>query len=93
MHELKMALSTNYGKGLRSDDVAEMVSEVASAMKSARTAGRREKKLQAILKTVVAATESEQVKANGERILKLIDAVPKFGNDIPEVDDFARDVA
>ncbi len=28
-----------------------------------------------------------------ERILKLIDAVPKFGNDIPEVDAFARDVA
>ena len=27
------------------------------------------------------------------RILKLIDAVPKFGNDIPEVDAFARDVA
>lgn len=33
------------------------------------------------------------MKANGERILKLIDAVPKFGNDIPEVDAFARDVA
>lgn len=35
MHDLKMALSTNYGKGLSNDDVAEMVSEVASAMKSA----------------------------------------------------------
>mgnify|MGYP002545022427 CR=1 FL=1 len=92
MHDLKMALSTNYGKGLRSDDVAEMVSEVASAMKSAgQPVG--EKEVATILKTVVAATESEQVKANGERILKLIDAVPKFGNDIPEVDAFARDVA
>ena len=92
MHDLKMALSTNYGKGLSSDDVAEMVSEVASAMKSAgQPVG--EKEVAAILKTVVAATESEQVKANGERILKLIDAVPKFGNDIPEVDAFARDVA
>ena len=92
MHDLKMALSTNYGKGLRSDDVAEMVSEVASAMKSAgQPVG--EKEVAAILKTVVAVTESEQVKANGERILKLIDAVPKFGNDIPEVDAFARDVA
>lgn len=69
-----------------------MVSEVASAMKSAgQPVG--EKEVAAILKTVVAATESEQVKANGERILKLIDAVPKFGNDIPEVDAFARDVA
>ena len=92
MHDLKMALSTNYGKGLSNEDVAEMVSEVASAMKSAgQPVG--EKEVAAILKTVVAATESEQVKANGERILKLIDAVPKFGNDIPEVDAFARDVA
>ena len=92
MHDLKMALSTNYGKGLSSDDVAEMVSEVASAMKSAgQPVG--EKEVATILKTVVAATESDQVKANGERILKLIDAVPKFGNDIPEVDAFARDVA
>ena len=92
MHDLKMALSTNYGKGLSSDDVAEMVSEVASAMKSAgQPVG--EKEVAAILKTVVAATESEQVKANGERILKLIDAVQKFGNDIPEVDYFAREVA
>ena len=87
MHDLKMALSTNYGKGLSNEDVAEMVSEVASAMKSAgQPVG--EKEVAAILKTVVAATESEQVKANGERILKLIDAVPKFGNDIPEVDAF-----
>ena len=79
-------------RALSSDDVAEMVSEVASAMKSAgQPVG--EKEVAAILKTVVAATESEQVKANGERILKLIDAVPKFGNDIPEVDAFARDVA
>ena len=92
MHDLKMALSTNYGKGLSNEDVAEMVSEVASAMKSAgQPVG--EKEVAAILKTVVAATESEQVKTNGERILKLIDAVPKFGNDIPEVDAFARDVA
>ena len=92
MHDLKMALSTNYGKGLSNEDVAEMVSEVAFAMKSAgQPVG--EKEVAAILKTVVAATESEQVKANGERILKLIDAVPKFGNDIPEVDYFAREVA
>ena len=92
MHELKEALNTNYGKGLNQEDITEVVSEVAAGLKEAgQTVG--EKEVAAILKAVVATTESEQVKANGERILKLIDAVPKFGNDIPEVDAFARDVA
>ena len=52
-----------------------------------------EKEVAAILNTVVAASEAPEVKANGERILKLIEEVPKFGNDISEVDAFARDVA
>ena len=92
MHELKEALATNYGKGLNSDDVAGIAAQVAAELNAeGRSVG--EKEITAILKTVVAASESEQAKANGERILKLIDEVPKFGNDIPEVDAFARDVA
>lgn len=92
MHELKEALLTNYGKGLSSDDVASIVSQIASQMKEeGRTVG--EKEIAAILKGVVEASESPRVKADGERILGLIEEVPKFGNDIPEVDAFARDVA
>ena len=92
MKELKEALATNYGKGLSSEDVAGITSEIAGSMKEAGQAvGGRE--IAAILKTVVAASEAPEVKANGERILKLIEEVPKFGNDIPEVDAFARDVA
>ena len=92
MKELKEALATNYGKGLSSEDIAGITSEIAGSMKEAgQTVGERE--IAAILKTVVAASEAPEVKANGERILKLIEEVPKFGNDIPEVDAFARDVA
>lgn len=92
MKELKEALATNYGKGLSSEDVAGITSEIAGSMKEAGQAvGGRE--IAAILKTVVTASEAPEVKANGERILKLIEEVPKFGNDIPEVDAFARDVA
>ena len=43
--------------------------------------------------TYWAAVESPEAKANGDRILKMIEEVPKFGNDDPEVDAFARDVA
>ena len=92
MKEMKTALMTNYGQGLDTEDIAAVTANVANEMKaSGQTVGEAE--IGAILKTVVAASESPEVKANGERILKLIDQVPKFGNDIPEVDAFARDVA
>ena len=92
MGELKEALATNYGKGLGAEDVAAMTAKIANELKEAgKTIG--EKEVAAILNTVVAASEAPEVKANGERLLKLIEEVPKFGNDIPEVDAFARDVA
>lgn len=92
MGELKEALATNYGKGLGAEDVAAMTAKIANELKEAgKTIG--EKEVAAILNTVVAASEAPEVKVNGERILKLIEEVPKFGNDIPEVDAFARDVA
>ena len=90
--ELKQALLTNYGRGLSQEDVASITANVANEMKaSGQKVGEQE--IAAILKTVVAASESPEVKANGERILEMIEAVPKFGNDIPEVDAFAREAA
>lgn len=92
MGELKEALATNFGKGLGAEDVAAMTAKIANELKEAgKTIG--EKEVAAILNTVVAASEAPEVKVNGERILKLIEEVPKFGNDISEVDAFARDVA
>ncbi|MEJ8734445.1 glycyl radical protein [Mediterraneibacter sp. ICN-202921] len=92
MKELKEALLTNYGKGLNEEDVSDITKEIAQEM---RETGEtvNEHTVAAILKSVIAASESEAAKENGERILKLIEAVPKFGNDLPEVDTFARDVA
>lgn len=92
MKEYKEALATNYGQGLDSATVGEMTAQIARSMSAAgQNIGERE--IAAILKTVVEASGALEVKANGERLLKLIDEVPKFGNDIPEVDAFARDVA
>ena len=92
MKELKEALATNYGKGLREDDVEAVTAEIAKELAAAgKPVG--EKEVKAILNAVVTASESPAVKENGQRILDLIDEVPKFGNDIPEVDAFARDVA
>ena len=92
MKELKQALMLNYGKGLAQEDLAAMASDTVSVMRSSgETVGEAE--ISAILKTIHALSESEKVKENGGRILKLIEEVPKFGNDIPEVDAFARKVA
>ena len=92
MKELKQALMLNYGKGLAQEDLAALESDTVSVMRSSgETVGEAE--IAAVLKTIHALSESEEVKENGERILKLIEEVPKFGNDIPEVDAFARKVA
>lgn len=92
MKELKQALMLNYGKGLAQEDLAALASDTVSVMRSSgETVGEAE--IAAVLKTIHALSESEEVKENGERILKLIEEVPKFGNDIPKVDAFARKVA
>ena len=90
--ELKDTLAMNYGKGLREDDVADLTTEIAKQLSSeGKEVGATE--IAAILKAVVEKSESKEVKKQGDRILKLINGVPKFGNDIKDVDEFARDVA
>ena len=69
-----------------------MTAEIVKEMKEAGQAVG-EKEIAAVLQTVVAATESPEMKEQGDRILAMIEEVPKFGNDLPEVDAFARDVA
>ncbi len=92
MADYKEALLTNYGKGLDSTTLSEMAVQIAGGLKAAgKEVG--EKEIAVILKTVKEAAETPEVKAKGEKLLELIEAVPKFGNDIPEVDEFARDVA
>lgn len=92
MKELKRALMTNYGKGLTREDVAAFAANAAKNMQDAgESVGERE--IAAILQAITTAAQAPQVIESGERILKLIDEVPKFGNDIEQVDAFARDVA
>lgn len=92
LKEYKEALATNYGQGLDSTVVAAMTTEIATQLKATgQSIG--EKEIAAILKTVVAASQAPEVKRNGERLLALIEEIPKFGNDEAEVDVFARDVA
>ncbi len=80
------ALRDNYGKGIDADKAEKVVAEV---VKELTAAGRK------VTPSEIAATVSSLVgdSKKYDWLLELIDAVPKFGNDIEEVDAFARDVA
>ena len=92
MEELKEALAWNYGKGMDAQTAADMT---ASVLKEMERQGQviDEKTAESVLQTVLNMKPTELQKARYEEIHHLIDQVPKFGNDIPEVDYFARDVA
>lgn len=92
LKEYKEALATNYGKGLTGEMAGAMTLEIAEGLKAAGQA-IGEKEIKAIMKVIMEAANLPAVKEKGERLLKLIEGVPKFGNDIDEVDVFARDVA
>ena len=92
MEEYKEALLWNYGKGIDSETAADMT---ASILKEMERQGRAidESAVKSVLEAVMTMKLSEDQKARFEEIHHMIDEVPKFGNDIPEVDYFARDVA
>lgn len=92
MKEYKQALNFNYGQGLPPDAAADITAQIARTLSdSGQKMGAEEIAL--ILKTVIETAQSPDLKEKGDRLLNLIDEIPKFGNDIQAVDAFARDVA
>lgn len=92
LKEFREVMAVNYGKGLTTDMLQTMTAQIALELQ--RTGQKvGEKEIEAIMKTVAETASMPVIKEKGERLLKLIEEIPKFGNDIPEVDAFARDVA
>ena len=92
LEELKEALIWNYGKGLDQQSVQDLAQGI---LKEAENAGRQvdEKMTEAVVQSVLSMKLSNEKISRYEEIRNKILEVPKFGNDIPEVDYFARDVA
>ena len=86
------ALENNYGKDMEIH-YAEKVTKnvVADLTASGKTLSRDD--VAAIFEAVSKNPCTDAQKEKYDRMLADIDAVPKFGNDIDEVDAFARDVA
>ena len=92
MKELKEALAWNYDKGLDAQSAGDMTEMIMKAMQKA---GRNvdASTAEGLLKTFMGMKPGEQKTQRFKEIHDMIEEVPKFGNDIPEVDYFAREVA
>ncbi len=92
MKELKEALAWNYDKGLDAQSAGDMTEMIMKAMQKA---GRNvdASTAEGLLKTFMGMKPGEQKTQRFKEIHDMIDEVPKFGNDIPDVDYFAREVA
>lgn len=92
LSELKKVLSLNYGKGIDPTTIAEMTASVARELAAA---GHQptEAELSEIISQLVTAPRDPADKELCSRVYDLVSEAPKFGNDLSEVDAFARDVA
>ncbi len=92
MAELKQALSDNFGKGFIPKKALELTIAAAKAAE-AQGATVTEATIRAFYESFLTnSTISAEQKKRYEEILAMIDEVPKYGNDIEEVDLFAREI-
>ena len=92
MAEMKQALADNFGKGYIPKKSLELTTEACKAL-DAQGVEVTADVIKQIYNTFINNTVvSAEKKARYDEILSMIDALPKYGNDIPEVDNFAREV-
>ncbi len=92
MQDYKEALENNYGKDMDPKAAEDITAKVAkNLIESGKVLTRED--VETIYETVVKNNCSIEQKVKYEALLEKIGALPKFGNDIGEVDSFARDVA
>lgn len=90
--EYKEALKDNYGHSVDDKRARAITEEVAKALvQQGKTVD--EEQVRKIYDMVCASGISPEKKARYDQLLQWIEDVPKFGNDLSEVDAFARDVA
>jgi formate C-acetyltransferase len=92
LSEYKKALEVNYGKGLDKATAEKATVEIVQKL-IAEGQKITEKEIAEILTLALngGITKEEQQKFNN--LLEMIAEIPKYGNDISEVDEFAREVA
>ncbi len=92
MADLKDALSNNFGK-LRTPEEAEDITKNLAKAFAADGVTLNEDQIRTMYQTALSGGVPEDKRLQYEAIRDMLEEVPKFGNDLPEVDAFARDVA
>jgi formate C-acetyltransferase len=92
MADLKAALDNNFGKIRTPEEAQEIITGVAKAL-AADGVVLNEDQIRTMYTTARTGGMPEEDRLKYEAIRNMLENVPKFGNDIPEVDAFARDVA
>lgn len=90
--DYKEALDANFGHGLTPKRAQ---AETAALVKRLTAEGKNigEAEIEKIFTLFINGTATDEQKAKYQKLLDLIDTLPKYGNDIKEVDLFAREVA
>ena len=92
MAAYKEAIDHNFGKQLEDEEAARVTEALARQLKESG-APVNEEKIRAIYQLAKNGGVPEEKRVQYEALRALIEEVPKYGNDIEEVDLFARDVA
>ncbi len=92
LEEYKEALTYNFGQGLTKEQTEKITIEIVNELK-AKGQTITEEMIAKICKTVNEGGIPSAQKEKYNHILELINELPKYGNDISEVDLFAREVA
>lgn len=91
--QYKKALVMNFGKGFDAATVSEMTKSIADELEKESGSVPTEEQLAGIARGLLEMKVPEQDKEFYDRLLAWIDEEPKYGNDLPEVDRFAREAA
>lgn len=92
MAQLKEALENNYGQAMSDDEATQITTGIVQELVR-NGVEMNEARVAEILHKVRNHGADPEKRAQYQAIRQMIDEVPKFGNDIEEVDKFARDVA
>ncbi|MBQ7916365.1 MAG: glycyl radical protein [Firmicutes bacterium] len=92
MADLKAALENNFGKIRTPEEAQEIITGLAKAL-AADGVVLTEEQIRTMYTTARTGGMPEEDRLKYEAIRSMLENVPKFGNDIAEVDAFARDVA
>lgn len=93
LEEYREALRNNYGKDVSINKIEHITKDIVRELLNKKIKVNEEQisKIATIVENSIGIPQDKKNKY--DKLLEEIDKIPKFGNDIPEVDSFARDVA